>query len=319
METLLQAITSSAREAHVAFVALKGAALHQLGLYAAGERPMADLDLLVSVPDLERMSGILESLRYRPTALTWKHQVFEQQQVSVPATFGEHADNPIKIDLHVRIREILPHNGLEITNLLLPAKPRAGLNAYRSRAALMAHLLLHAAGAIPQRILRLVQLHDLALLSAQMSAQDWAELTGPIARQYGLWWALAPMMLVQRYYEPFPPQVVAEAAAHCHWPLRRSSRRKLLSEVSFSDLRRSAFAGIEWSRSALEMLLYAAGRAGLTAQVLQRTVLSASVNSGLDRTADELWPSPPARGWLELRPIRPATISMVRAALSQPN
>lgn len=319
IEALLQAIDTAARDARVAFVVLKGAALHRLGLYAAGERAMADLDLLVSAAHLERMAGILEALRYRQTAVTWKHRVFEQQQVPEPAAFGEHADNGIKIDLHVRIREILPRNPVEIAAVILPAEPHPGLNAYRSHAALMAHLLLHAAGAIAQRTLRLVQLHDLALLSARMSAHDWAELTGPIAQEYGLWWALAPMMLVERYYEPFPAEVMAHSAAHCHWPLRRSSRKKPLWEVSFSNLRRSAFPGIEWSRSALEVLMYAAQRTGLTTQVLRRSLLSGTVRGGVvDGVAGRGGHILPEGGWIALRPARPATLLAVRQALTQP-
>jgi hypothetical protein len=183
----------------------------------------------------------------------------------------------------------------------------------------MAHLLLHAAGAIAQRTLRLVQLHDLALLSARMSAHDWAELTGPIAQQYGLWWALAPMMLVERYYEPFPAEVMAHSAAHCHWPLRRSSRKKLLWEVSFSNLRRSAFPGIEWSRSALEVLMYAAQRTGLTTQVLRRSLLPGTVRGGgVDGVAGRGGHILPEGGWIALRPARPATLLAVRQALTQP-
>jgi hypothetical protein len=311
---LLRAIHERARDEEVAFVALKGAALHALGLYAAGERPMADLDLLVGAADVERMADILRAQRYRQTTVTWKHRVFEALEVAAPAAFGEHAHNGIKIDLHVRVREILPLRPVEVAHLILPAHPRPGLNPYRSPASFMAHLLLHAAGAIAQRTLRLVQLHDLALLAARMSAADWTELAGPIARQCGLWWALPPVLLLQRYYGPLvPAEVVAAATVGCRWPLRQSSRQQLLWQVSFSDLRRSAFAGIEWSRSALEVLAYALQRTALTAQVLTATVLTGSVSS-----AGGHEPRMPARGWVAHRPIRPATLYAVRQALAQP-
>jgi hypothetical protein len=44
----LSRIDAGARDAGIAAVALKGAALHAIGLYAPGERPMADIDLLVA-------------------------------------------------------------------------------------------------------------------------------------------------------------------------------------------------------------------------------------------------------------------------------
>jgi len=42
IEALLSQLDSRSREESVALMALKGAALHSLGLYRAGERPMAD-------------------------------------------------------------------------------------------------------------------------------------------------------------------------------------------------------------------------------------------------------------------------------------
>jgi Uncharacterised nucleotidyltransferase len=317
IRALLQAIDGRAQDQGVGFVALKGAALHELGLYAAGERPMADLDLLVGAADVERMAAVLEGMRFRETTVTWKHRVFEGHEVPPPAAFGEHTDNGIKIDLHVRIRELLPRRPIDVQALILPSQPHPGLNPYPSLAALMAHLLLHAAGSITQRTLRLVQLHDLALLSAHMSADDWAELAGPIARDRGLWWALAPLLLLSRYYGPVPPPVVATAAHGCRWPLRRSGRQRLLWEVSFSDLRRVAFPGIEWSQSAGDALAYAMQRATLAARVVSRTLVTGSVTGGLDGIVTSALPGLPARGWLALRPIRPATLHAVRTALAQ--
>jgi hypothetical protein len=317
MSALLRAIDEHARDEGVAFVALKGAALHELGLYSGGERPMADLDLLVDPADIERMARILQAQRYRQTTVTWKHRVFEALEVPAPAAFGEHAHNAIKIDLHLRVREILPLRPVDVGHLILPLQPRPGLNPYRSRSALMAHLLLHAAGSITLRTLRLVQLHDLALVSGQMSSADWDELTGPIARDCGLWWALAPLMLLAHYYDPVPARAIVAATTGCRWPLRRFAYRRLLWQVSFSDLRRSAFSGIEWSHSVREVLTFATQRATLAARVLTGTMVAGSVTGGLDGTAGEHGPRVPGRGWVALRPIRPATLEAVRSALAQ--
>src|ERR1700722_11464515 len=50
---ILEAVDSRARAEGIAVVALKGAALHARGIYAAGERPMGDIDLLIRDEDAQ--------------------------------------------------------------------------------------------------------------------------------------------------------------------------------------------------------------------------------------------------------------------------
>ena len=92
------------------------------------------------------------------------------------AGLGEHSDNPIKIELHTSIRERLPIAEIDITALVFPPVPQAGLNAYPSTISLMMHLLLHAAGNMRANALRLIQLHDIALLAPRLASQDWEVL-----------------------------------------------------------------------------------------------------------------------------------------------
>ena len=160
----------------------KGEALHAIGLYAAGDRPMADIDLLLSAADLAPMGRILAGLGYRPIRAT------ADECVLVPADrpplnhFGEHADHGITIELHARDRPTLtPVRVVDITSRLWPAAPRPGRNAYPPLAALMSHLLVHAAVNMQMRILRMLQLHDIALLAPRLSSTDWDELLQPAA------------------------------------------------------------------------------------------------------------------------------------------
>lgn len=76
----------------------------------------------------------------------------------------------------MRVGERLPWRITDITDFIMGPQQRPGLNAYASNAALMMHLLLHAAGSMPTKMLRLVQLHDIALLASRMTGQDWEEL-----------------------------------------------------------------------------------------------------------------------------------------------
>ena len=114
----LAALDDRARTQGLAAVALKGAALHALNVYVPGERPMADIDLLVPAADAARAAQLLASLGYIQTGAIWKHQMFEHSQARAQARawqaaqprlpLGEHANYPIKIELHTRIAEKLP-------------------------------------------------------------------------------------------------------------------------------------------------------------------------------------------------------------------
>src|SRR5579859_1764543 len=151
IQRLLQLIDARAREADIPAVALKGAALHALGIYAAGERPMADIDLLVRPEQSAAFARLLASVGYTETHRTWKHRVFRGADDADPAALGEHADNSIKIELHCRIAEVLPRRAVDLTRIVFPETPRPGLNGYRSKAALLLHLLLHNAGALDRK------------------------------------------------------------------------------------------------------------------------------------------------------------------------
>lgn len=316
---LLRRIDQRAREAGIAVTALKGSALHALGLYEIGERPMSDIDLLVRPRDAQRTAQLLRTLRYRESYTGWKERVFTPIDARAPARYGEHSNNDIKIELHERIFERLPSRPAEISEFLFPLCPHPGLNAYPSKAALMAHLLLHAAGTMVNRSLRLIQLHDMALLASRMAAADWNELLEYRRDGTSLWWALPPLRLTMRYYpREVPPDVANALKGDCQWHLDRASRRRTLSDVSFSHLWVDAFPGIEWSRSIAEMIEYAIGRIRPNAQyrALRGTIDTneawASDWSRLSQTRRVL-------AWLTSRPTRPVTMHVVRAALGTPN
>lgn len=311
VEALLVSLDAAARAHGCAFVALKGAALHALGLYHPGERPMADIDLLVCEADAERMMRVLAGLGYRQTDASWKERVFELEGAPASGAFGERALNAIKVDVHTRISERLPRRDVDISGLILPAPPRPGGNPYPSRAALMTHLLLHAAGEMVFRTLRLIQVHDIALLCGQLSSADWEEVLYAHGAQAPPWWALPPLALVERYYAGVPPSVLAGVREACPEPLRRTSGRWVLSDVSYSDLRRSAFPGIDWTLTLRERLAYVGTRTWLSVRTLLRPVPTAAADGARGSTA-------PRVRWHALRPVRPATLNAIRAALAQP-
>jgi hypothetical protein len=251
---LLQRLDAAARAAGVGLVPLKGSALHALGLYAPGERPMADIDLLVHPGDAGRAAGLLRELGYVDSFAQWKHQVFRPACEPPVAALGEHRDTPVNIELHTHIHERLPLAAVDLTATVYPRDAQPGLNAYPSQAALMAHLLLHAAGNLCARSLRLLHLNDISLLATRLTVRDWDLLwdTGQAP-----WWALPPLCLVARYYRhAVPDAVLARLARDCPPLLRTLARRWTLSAVSCSDLWLHALAGIEWCRSPGEVAHY---------------------------------------------------------------
>lgn len=253
IEALLRRIDEAAREARLPAMALKGAALHAVGLYAPGDRPMADIDLLVRGRDVERMGALLREIGYECSFVVWKHRVFKPAEGAPVPGLGEHRDTPINIELHTRIHERLPVSIVDVTDGVFPAKPHPGLNAYPTHGALMSHLLLHAAGNICARTLRLLHLNDIALLATRMTAVDWEVVWASGAP----WWAWPVLRLVARYYRNAVPAAVLERARRdCPRWLRLVSRNQTLTQVSCSELWLHSLPGIEWSRSPREAMRY---------------------------------------------------------------
>jgi hypothetical protein len=319
---LLRLIDLRAREQGIAVVALKGAELHATGVYRGGERPMGDIDLLVRGSDMAATTHILESLGLRASISTWKHRTFVPETPHPPhRSLGEHADNDLNIDLHERVWEALPLATQDVTPRIMPSPAQPGLNRYPSTAALMIHLLLHAAGTIVLRNVRLLQLHDVALLSARMTEGDWDELLRLATADGGYWWAWPPLALTARYYPAaIPERVMSATVAVCPALLRAVARRQTLSDVSLSRLPIEAFPGIEWSQSLPEACRYAMRRAVPGAET--RTTRADRVTT---RGADvaSRWEQLPqwrrVLRWLSAPQPRTETLYPIRLALLEAN
>jgi hypothetical protein len=319
IEKLLMRIDELARAQGLAALALKGAALHGIGLYQQGERPMADVDLLVHPRDGARAARLIESLAYHEYRKSWKERGFAPLEGHAAGELGEHSNNDITIELHERICEKLPLHTTDITDIVFPAQPQPGLNHYPSLAALMAHLLMHAAGSMAVRSLRLLQLHDLALLAVRMTAADWDELVQRRSGQRTLWWALPPLQLMARYYGlNAPERVLGLLKAQCPWHLRQATRRRTLSDVSYSHLWVDAFPGIEWSQTISDMLSYARSRVRPDAEHLAlRDTITATQPWAAGSSWSALSQQRRILRWVVRRQARPATMHVVRAALAQ--
>ncbi|HLZ97906.1 MAG TPA: nucleotidyltransferase family protein [Steroidobacteraceae bacterium] len=317
---LLTDIDERGRTEGVAAVALKGAALHAIGLYAIGERPMADIDLLVKPADAERTARLVESLGFYEARANWRERLFIPVAAHAAGALGEHSSNNIKIEIHTRICERLPWRITDITDGVFPPQARPGVNAYPSTASLMSHLLLHAAGAMAFQGLRLLHLHDLAQLSSRMTQADWDQVLAQRGRGGRLWWAFPPLNLAARYFSSrIPSRILAVLAEDCPFVLDMASRRRTLYDVSYSYPRVDAFPGIEWAQSLREALEYAASRVRPSAKHLEEREHSAKSD---DWAAQSQW-AHLSQGrriirWVTSRQTRPVTMHAVNAALRCP-
>ena len=315
---LLLATIDTAMRAHgVAAVALKGAALRTLELYRPGERPMGDVDLLVRSADVPRVAAAMADIDYVEAFTTQRHGVYEPRHKTAPRGFGEHVDNPLKIEIHTAVAELLPVRSVDITEALQRGGAPAGLNNYPDLVSLLLHLLLHAAGNMRAHALRHVQLHDIALVASLLYEKDWRALLAQPANRGTRWWLFPPLALTARYYpKHVPPEVLHAARAACPRVLRAAAGRQALTDVSWSNLRIGALPGLEWSRSPLDALRLLASRVAPSRRSLSQLEAARRDQPQLDRVP---WygVSHGSRivRWVFSRPPRVQTIVAVRAAL----
>lgn len=315
---LLDHIDEVARAAGVALVPLKGSALHAMGIYTPGQRPMADIDLLVREGDARLASRLLQSIGYVESFNQWKHRVFKPRAGQPSPGLGEHCDTPVNIELHSHIHERLPVATTDITAQVQPPDAMPGLNPYPSTSALMSHLLLHAAGNVCNRSLRLIHMHDIALLARRMRMRDWQDCLGEHAGD-GAWWALPPLALVARYYPgAIPADVIAHLETRCPAWLKAVTRRQTITRVSCSDLWLHALPGIEWSRSVQDVTHYLRRRLRPPAEAVKER--SDMVRTQLWLQGQDWVTSSQHRRlltWLTKPVPRMDTLYVVRAALEQ--
>jgi hypothetical protein len=315
---VLATLDEKLRARGVAAVALKGAALTSLGIYAPGARPMGDLDLLVAPDQLAAAADAVLDAGYRNAFDTRRHRAFVPREMPTAFVCGEHADNPLKIEVHTRIAEKLPVEDVDVTDCIFPAQPHAGLNDYRDIAGLMRHLLLHAAGNMRANALRHIQLHDIALLAPRLATADWNSLTATPGAAGGNWWMLPPLALVARYYPAsIPADVSEDLRRHCPRRLHVASTRQRVSDVSWSNARIGALPGWKWSRTWPELLRYVRSRA-LPSRI-DREELGVGMQSQRQLLATRWYGVSHAERlarFVFARPARVQTMMSVRAALN---
>jgi hypothetical protein len=248
-----------------------------------------------------------------------RHELFEPRiRVPTSAGYGEHSDNPLKIELHTSVRESLPVNEIDITQYLFPVdSPYGGVCGYRSLSALMLHLLLHASGNMRAHALRHVQLHDIARLAERFCTRDWGELLETHPSGQTLWWAAPPLILTARYFpNSVPAALIEELNNQCTWVLRTHATRQKLADVSWSNIRIYALPGVEWCKGGSEVLKFVRQRA-LPNREIRENLKQAEIHNASSSPVAWYGISQTARilRWVFFRPPRVQTLMALRSAL----
>jgi len=315
---LLQRIDVALRAVRAGCIALKGSALRRHALYGAGERPMGDIDLLAPREESAQVGRALEALDYECVSDVRRHRVYCPRAALANVHPGEHPDNPLKIEVHFRVAEPLPIRLVDITGTLIPEEEGCGLRDYANVRALFRHLMLHAAGNMRAHALRQIQLHDIALLAGRLSDEDWVALLSSPDAQGGAWWMWPVLDLARRYYPDLVPAIVDEFRGCTPAWLRRTSMRKTLTDLSWSNLRIAAFPGIYWSRSPREALHFMRSRVLPDRVALEELGMSSRTQPAMVKTVSWYGVSHARRivRWMFSRPPRVQTVVSVQSALA---
>lgn len=187
IQEILQTLLSNANDQNIHIMPLKGSILINKYYSDPAIRPMADIDLLVSPEDYDRLALLLESMEYHPFD-SFDDGVYTNVHDLVSLD-GEHPDNPIKIELNHKIGWPIGRLEFDITDLMWENADK-GFLGYDSvfipkQERLLLMLVCHNAGNQFNGKMRAFHLHDVSLVTKLMNAQQWSDLK-TIVKEYQL-------------------------------------------------------------------------------------------------------------------------------------
>lgn len=161
---------------------LKGSLLATRYYAAPGLRPMNDLDLLVRREHEPRAVELLGQLRYRQVGRSWKHLMLARPEASGPVVDydGEHPANPRSLDLHTQLTEAFWGIRYDLSDQAWAGAQPGRLLGHAAldmpTLVLLQHLVAHAVSDMIARRVRLLHLHDIALVAARADRRGWEQL-----------------------------------------------------------------------------------------------------------------------------------------------
>ena len=187
IQVILQTLLTQANYHHIPVMPLKGSILINSYYPDPAVRPMADIDLLISSKDYDRLANLLASMEFQPV-VSYDEKVYTNS--NKPVTYdGEHPDNPIKIELNHVVGWPIGHLEFDITNLIWENAEKGflGFDSVFTPAQerLLLMLICHNAGNQFNGKMRAFQLQDLSLVTRKMVNQQWLDLK-TIVKEYQL-------------------------------------------------------------------------------------------------------------------------------------
>jgi hypothetical protein len=217
----LRAVLARFAGAGVPLMPLKGAVLTALCYADPGERPMADLDLLVRGDHFEQGVALLGGLGYEPVVGGRKHlKLVRAGAGEVVDPGSEHPGNPRSIELHPACGEWLREERIDLTDHIWAAAREERLLGERAwlpdPPAHWLYLLVHSTHHILINRFRLLQLLDLLGLEPRLprgggAAGPLAVLASPEVPDAVARAIYAPLALLERYYPGPPPDAAGRS------------------------------------------------------------------------------------------------------------
>jgi hypothetical protein len=220
---------------------LKGSQLATQYYAEPGLRPMSDLDLLVRPADEPPMLDLLADLGYRPTGRGWKHITLARPTAHGPVVSykGEHPGNPRSLDLHIRLAEQFWGIHYDLTvEAWADSEPATllGIAAQRLRpTGLLHHLVVHASSDTIARRLRLLHLHDIALVAADVDRSGWERIVAGARARREERMVYPALLLASRYYAGIPSWALTTLRSGVPPDLLRYLDASELDQLSFCN------------------------------------------------------------------------------------
>jgi hypothetical protein len=234
----------------IAAVPLKGAALAPLYYPDPLLRPMADLDILIRRPDLERGLEILSELGYRFYSRSAEDEVYlrGQRQANI---WG--ADNVHPVELHYALREEYAGIGYDLAEQIWSNCRRGpywqGSKALLpDRRALLHHVCAHATSDWLIQRGRLMHLDDIRRLGRYMTATDWERFVKSVPA-HGARFVYPALAFTIRYTGlQVPAAVLDQLRVHCPSNLLTWIESTELAEASESNPTSRSALGFDLAR-----------------------------------------------------------------------
>lgn len=201
-------------------------------------RPMADIDVLIEPWALAGFDAVARLAGLLPVATTSRHRTYALDGRVESPYFGEHVDNPIKLDVHTVVGGLTDGFADAFTRRAWSKATRrqdgSGEWLGLDLSGLATHLLVHTSENAANRTARFVQLTDLHLLARH--GLDWDEVDS-ILREGALGWRVFPALsLVEQYFPGTAPSTLVERARRSTSLGARYVMRNGIARFSFCDL-----------------------------------------------------------------------------------